>query len=374
MLYRDYGNTGKKVSVLGFGVAKLPMTGEGENARVNDELAIPIMRAAYDGGINYYDSAWNYLNNDSQRILGRALNDVRDKVYYATKLPCWLVKERPDFWKFLMTSLENMDTDYIDFYHLHGLDAESFERMRELKVMESAERALAKKYIHHLSFSFHDLPHVMRDIVDTGLFESVLCQYNLIDKTNEEVMAYAAEKGLGVAVMGPTGGGLLARGGQDFLARMGSDASSAAEMAFRFVWGNKSVSTALSGMDSVGQVMENLAYADKADSVSASELGGLNKNAEELGKLNDLYCTKCDYCADCPQGIKIGAIFRMYINHKVWGLSDEAKAAYAKLGEDPQSGKLPEACVDCGACVGRCPQKIAIPGELRRVSLVLKAL
>ncbi len=374
MLYREYGKSGKKVSVLGFGVAKLPMTGSGEDARVNDELAIPIIRAAYDGGINYYDSAWNYLNGDSQRILGRALNDVRDKVYYATKLPCWLVQERADFWKYLMTTLENMDTDYIDFYHLHGLDAELFARMRELKVIESAERALAKGYIRHLSFSFHDKPEVLRDIADTGLFDSVLCQYNLIDRSNEESMAFAADKGLGVAVMGPTGGGLLARGGQEFLARMGSDASSAAEMAFRFVWGNRSVSTALSGMDSVEQVKENLAYAEKADAISRAELDKLDKSAEELKKLNDLYCTRCDYCRECPQGIKIGSVFRMYINHKVWGFSDEAKAAFAKLGEGSQSGNSPDACVDCGACVSRCPQKIDIPAELKRVSGALRAL
>jgi predicted aldo/keto reductase-like oxidoreductase len=372
--YRDYGNTGIKVSALGFGVAKLPMAGDGADARVNDELAIPIIRAAYDGGINYYDSAWNYLNNDSQRILGLALNSVRDKVYYATKLPCWLVKERDDFWRYLMATLENMDTNYIDFYHFHGLDAETFARLKTLKIINSAERALANGYIRHLSFSFHDSPEVMRGFIDTGLFESLLCQYNMIDRKNEGPMAYAAEKGMGVAVMGPTGGGILARGGPDFVKRMGSGAASAAEMAFRFVWGNPAVSTALSGMDSVGQVMENLRYAENSGAVGVSEIEKMDASAGELNKFNDIYCSNCEYCRDCPKGIKIGTVFRMYINHKVWGLSAEAKNAYAGLGEGSWNGNHPEACTDCGACTERCPQKLDVPAELRRVSAVLKNL
>ena len=374
MPYNDFGSTGKKVSILGFGVAKLPMIGEGKDARVNDELAVPIIRAAYDGGINYFDSAWNYLNGDSQRILGIALNNVRDKVFYATKLPCWIVQERDDFWKYLMAAMEQIDTNYIDFYHFHGLDAETFTRLRELRIIDSAERALANRYIHHLSFSFHDRPDVMRTLVDTGLFASLLCQYNLIDRSNEGAMAYAAEKGLGVAVMGPTGGGVLARGGPDFVRRMGSGAASAAEMAFRFVWGNPSVSTALSGMDSVEQVKENLCYAEGVDNIRISEIDGLDKGAEELKKLNDLYCSNCEYCGDCPQGIKIGTVFRIYTNHKVWGLSNEAKNAFAELGEGSWNGNHPDKCTDCGACSKRCPQKLDVPSELKRVSDILKAL
>lgn len=374
MIYREYGKTGVKVSVLGFGVSKLPMTGNGPDAKVNDELAIPILRAAYEGGINYYDAAWNYLNEDSQRILSVALNGFRDKVYYATKLPCWLVKERGDFWKYLMSALEKMDTGYIDFYHFHGLGAESFEFIKGLGIIESAERALANGYIRHLSFSFHDQPEVLRSLADTGLFESLLCQYNLIDRKNEEAMAYAAAKGMGVAVMGPTGGGIIARGGPDFVKRMGSDAESAAETAFRFVWGNPSVSTALSGMDSVEQVAENLRYAERSGGIGAPELEKLDKNADELRKNNDIYCSNCEYCRNCPQGIKIGTVFRMYINHKVWGLTAEAKKAYDGLGEGAWNGRNPDDCVDCGACSERCPQKLDVPAELRRVSRILKAL
>ena len=374
MRYRDFGNTGKKVSVLSFGVAKLPMIGEGKDERVNDELAIPIIQRAYEGGINYYDSAWNYLNEDSQRILGKALNHVRDKVYYATKLPCWLIKERHDFWKYLMDSLEKMDTDYIDFYHLHDIDKETFSKIKEWKMLDSIERALSKNYIHHLSFSFHGDPEFMQELVDTGLFSSLLCQYNLIDRRYEKAMAYAVDKGVGVAAMGPTGGGMIARGGTDFVKRMGSTASSSAEMAFRFVWGNKSVATALSGMDSIEQIEENLQYVEKCEEITQSELDRLDVEAEELKKFSDLYCSCCDYCRDCPQGIKIGTVFRTYLNHKVWGLSEEAKKTYAGLGEGSWNGKNPDVCNDCGACVKRCPQNLDIPSELKRVSAVLKNL
>jgi len=375
MRYRAYGNTGIKVSALGFGAMHLPMIGQGKDARVNDELAIPLLREAYDAGINYFDTAWFYCNDDSQRAVGKALKDVRDKVYIATKLPVHLVKERDDFWKFLFGAMEQMDTEYVDFYHFHGIGAEGFAKLKELKIVESAERALAKGYIKHLSFSFHDNPDALRELVDTGLFSSLLCQYNLIFRDLEENIAYAASKGVGVAVMGPVAGGMLAKGGKDFLDRIHSDAENAAEMAFRFVWGNPGVSTALSGMRNVEQLRENLKYAQGSDSVPPGEVDALCHGAEELKKRNDVYCTGCDYCKVCPKDINPSFTFKQYINHKVWGFSEEAKSSFKWLG----TGGLwntthPDECDGCGACSERCPQKLDIPAELKRISGILKAL
>jgi len=375
MVYRDFGKTGKKVSALGMGCMRLPMTGQGEDARVNDEEAIPLLTAAYEAGINYFDSAWFYCNYDSQRAVGKALKSVRDKVFFATKLALGEVKEAGDFDKYLTLALERMDTDYIDFYHFHGLNADRYATIKELGVLERAERALADKRIHHLSFSFHGKPDDLRTFADTGLFSSFLCQYNLLDRVNEDAMAYAASKGVGIAVMGPLFGGALGRGGAEFLRRMGSDAESSAELALRFVWGNPSVATAVSGMQTVQQIRDNVKYAEKANQVTAAEVEGYLRNAEELKKLADLPCPSCNYCKGCPLGIRPASVFELYLNHKIWGLTEDSKGHFGKLGQEKQwYGKHPDDCTACGECLPKCPQKIDIPAELKRVSNIMKAL
>jgi hypothetical protein len=375
MTYREFGNTGKMVSALGMGCMRLPMTGDGDDAKVNDELAAPLLIAAYEAGINYFDTAWFYNNHDSQRAVGKALKGVRDKVFYATKLPSWDVKEPADFDKFLSLALERMDTDYFDFYHFHGLNTERFETLKGLKCLESAEKALADGKIHHLSFSFHGKPEELRFFADTGLFSSFLCQYNLLDRSNEEAMEYAASKGLGIAAMGPLFGGSLGRGGPEFLRRMGSDADSAAELALRFVWGNASVGTAVSGMQTIEEIQQNARYAEKASQVTADEIEGFLRSSEELKKRADIPCPTCRYCKGCPVDIRPASVFELYLNHAIWGLTEDSKHHFDALGQEKQwYGKHPDDCTECGECAPKCPQKIDIPAELKRVSAIMKAL
>ena len=372
MIYKDFGNTGLKVSALGFGCMRLPMISrDGENM-VDDELATPLLRRAVELGINFFDTHWFYCNFDSQRALGRALKDVRDNVLLSSKIHLMLVQKTEDFDEYLNRSLEKMELDYLDFYHFPALSYKTWtEKVLGLKLLDRAEKAKSKGLIRHISFSFHSDADKMRELIDTGAFSTILGQYNLVDRRNEEIFAYAKENGLGTMVMGPLMGGVLTDGGQVFLDRMESKAASAAEMALAFAWSLPSVDMVLSGISDLKQLEENVQYAKS--SITEAERQVLIDRSHNLRELNDLYCTTCNYCAVCPEDIRIGRIFQLYIQHKVWGLSDSVRKR--RTGESPFGLKAdPAACTQCGACVKRCPQGIDIPKELKRIWPVLMKL
>ena len=374
MNYRDFGNTGIRVSALGFGCMRLPMTHTDEKSMVNDELAIPLLQKAVELGINFFDTAWFYCGNDSQRAVGAALRPVRDKVYISTKLPLFLVHKPEDFDEYLERSLEQMGLDYLDFNHFHALTYATWkEKILPLKLIDRAEKAKAKGLIRHLSFSFHGDADKMAELIDTNAFSSILGQYNLADRRNEGVFAYAKERGLGTAVMGPLMGGGLSDGGTAFLERMGSKASTASEMGLRFVWGLPAVDMALSGMSDLQQLEENARYANEAGNIPAEERQALINRSQALEGINDLYCTNCNYCNVCTQKIRPGQIFQLYIRHHVWGLDKSVRKRLADTG--PWGLKAdPSVCTQCGACAERCPQKLDIPAELARVWPILRAL
>jgi predicted aldo/keto reductase-like oxidoreductase len=374
MKYRGFGNTGVDVSVLGFGCMRLPEIKEGDTYRVNDEIAIPLLRRAYELGINYFDTAWGYCHSDGQRALGVAVKGFRDKVYLSTKLPLWNIEKPEEFWSLLMSALERIDTSYIDFYHLHSLTIKLWDKAKRLGILDKLIRAKSLGLIKHISFSFHDDPALMNEIVDTGVFETLTCQYNLLDRTNEKAMEYAAKKGLGIVVMGPLGGGNIVAGGDKILSKYESGAKSAQELAFKFVLGNPNVSCAISGMTCINELNENVAIAETACETSRDEWLKLITASDEISAISDLYCTGCGYCEVCPKGIKPAVTFNAYIKKHVWDLDDIAKKIISQFGEESYSGISPESCIECGKCAKMCPQKIDIPTRLKDSWSKLKGL
>ena len=374
MQYREFGKTGIKMSALGFGAMRLPMVGEGETRDVNYDLSTPMIQRAFELGVNYIDSAPYYCDKLSEKAVGKAIKGWRDKVYISTKNP--IENDSADDWrKRLENSLKNMDTDYIDFYHFWGIGLKGFNHWETLSngPLQAAERAKAEGLIKHLSFSYHDKPENLRPIIDSGRFESILIQYNLLDRSNEDNIAYCKEKGLGVVVMGPVGGGRLGAPSDVIQGLLKTKSVSTAEMAMRFVFANENVDIALSGMETIKMVEENAVVAAKSGHLDEAELAQVKQMMEEHKKFAELYCTACDYCKPCPQNVNIPHLFGIMNTHRVYGLTDHAKSAYGQVlrGEAWTKSATIIECSECGECEKKCPQKLPIIKQLKETHAAL---
>lgn len=378
MIYKPFGNTGISLSALGFGAMRLPMTESGEKKIVDYDKAVPMLKRAIELGVNYIDTAPYYCESDSEVAVGMALKGLRDKVYLSTKNP--VENASGDDWrKRLESSLKKLDTDYIDFYHMWGINLQAFRDNIDVPggPIEAAIRAKEEGLIRHISFSFHDKAENMIPIIDSGYFESVLCQYNLLDRSNEKSMEYAKEKGLGVVIMGPVGGGRLGAPSQVIKNMVNKDIKSTAEMALRFVIANPNVTVALSGMQNIEQLEENVKVASIEGPLTDEEYTQVFSMLEENKKLMELYCTGCKYCMPCPRGINIPHVFSLMNLHRVYGLTDYAKSEYKNVlvpmderKENWQKnwGMDISQCVECGQCETKCPQKLEIIKQLKETS------
>lgn len=367
MQYRKFGNTGAMISALGFGAMRFPEYEKDGEWYIKEEEAIQMVHRAFDLGVNYIDTAYGYCHEKSEVVVGKALKGYRDKVYLSTKLPVWKVNETADYRRLLEEQLRKLDTDFIDFYHFHALSRERWENIvLKYNLLDEAVKAKQEGLIKHISFSFHDEPQFLKELIDVGIFETLLCQYNLLDRSNEEAIAYAHQKGLGTVIMGPVGGGRLAAPSEFFTSALGGKSNSTPEVAMRFVLGNPNVSCSLSGMSSMEMVEENTKVASNGEPLSREEWRKIDKMLEETKRLADLYCTGCDYCLPCPKGIKIPHVFKLMNYHKVYGLTEYSKKEFRKLGEGSDSGASPDACVNCGICETKCPQKIQIREQLKQ--------
>ena len=374
MRYRKLGNTGINISALGFGCMRFPMIKRDSGNIVDQDKTSQMLQRAYELGVNYFDTAYFYCGGQSEIEVGKALKAFRDKVYVSTKVPREHVNKAGDARRTLEEQLKKLDMDYIDIYHFHGIGYDNFiEADNRGQWLKDVQTAKEEGLIKHIAFSFHDKPENMIKLVDMGCFESVLCQYNIIDRTNEEAIAYVKSKGLGVIVMGPLGGGRVSGMPKHMAEELGINVRSSAELALRFVFANPNIDCALSGMGNLQMIEENAAVASNSQPLSNAEVESINQMMQENKKLAELYCTGCSYCMPCPSGINIPHVFQLMNYHKIYGITDYAKKEYGNIGEHGDEGKKSDACIECGVCETKCPQKIKIREQLKESHKALSA-
>lgn len=386
MELRPMGNTGAQVSPLGFGVMRLPMRngGKADNSTaleaIDVETSVAMLRHAVEEGVNYFDTAYNYVSGKSEVVLGQALQGgYREKVYIASKSPAWLYKQPEDFDRFLSEQLERLQTDYIDFYLLHSLNGGSWKRAQRIDAVESIKKAKADGRIHHMGFSFHDDLDLFKEILDAADWDFCQIQLNYYDRDYQaglEGMRLAHERGMGVVVMEPLRGGLLVELPKE--AQAAFDASgidrSNVEWALDWLWNMPEVSVVLSGMSAPDQLEQNIASMKRAHPgmLSDAEQEILDQAKAALDARVAVPCTGCNYCVDmCPNKIAIPYNFRAYNMGVLYDNMDLAKVFYNE--EVSSYGRRAEHCTSCGSCEEICPQHIAISEWLPKVDELLGA-
>ncbi len=372
MVYRTLGNTGLQVSQLGFGAMRLPMVGEGTDARVERELAIPMIHRAFEAGVNYIDTAVGYCNQDSQRAVGEALKGWRDRIVLSTKNPNYGDDEKV-WWGLLEQSLERLQVSYIDIYNHHGVNWANYTEQVEPRVSKWMRKAQQQGLIKHICFSFHDTNEALLKLVATGYPAVITLQYNLLYRELEEGLAAAKAAGIGVIVMGPVAGGRLGDNSA-VLSGLVPGIERVPELALRFVLANPNVAVALSGMSTMAMVEENIRVCADPIALSDADKQAIQAHLERLRKMAELYCTGCNYCMPCPQGVAIPRIFESFNRGRVYGLWANARKGYAGIGAAAtDTVRRADACTGCGACEPKCPQHIKIRENLKDAAAALAA-
>ncbi len=330
MNYRSLGQTGLRVSVIGFG--GVPIN------RVCPELALETLHRAFDLGINFIDTARSY--GDSEEKIGLGLQqyggDARE-IILATKS---MVRDARGMAEDIDTSLKMLQTDHIHLYQVHDPDPSGLEKVLGPDgAMEALVEARDAGKIGHIGVSGHR-PQVLIPAMETDLFETVQMPLNIIDyPLFKDNIPVATQRDMGIIVMKPLCGGLL----------------KSPPRALRFVLSNP-VSTAIPGMDSPEQVEENVASGREEIDLSEIDIAHLEAEAEELGKE---FCRRCGYCKDCPVDLEIPEVFRFDRYYTSYFAKDWARQQYADLDVTV------EACLDCGECEESCPYQLPVRRKLR---------
>jgi predicted aldo/keto reductase-like oxidoreductase len=374
MLYRKMNTAKEKLSILGFGCMRLPVTADGH---IDEEQSTDMIRYAIDNGVNYIDTAYPYLNGESEPFVGRALaGGYRKKVNLATKLPSWLIKFREDMDKYLDEQLSRLKTDHIDFYLVHGLNSMFWENLSTLRVTEFLDDAIADGRIRYAGFSFHDNLPLFKEIIDSYEWTFTQIQYNFMDEQYQagtKGLEYAAKKGLGIIVMEPIRGGLLSRDlkGISEIWQTAEKHHEPAEWALRWVWNHPEVTVVLSGMSSPEQVRQNMTLAETGlpDSLTKKELGLFGKVKKELKKRIIIPCTGCRYCVPCPHGVSIPECFEMFNRGHIYEDDADARQLYTMFlgGFFDGIPHYASCCQKCGECEEKCPQNLPIRENLKKV-------
>ena len=387
MQYRKMGSLDWEVSALGFGCMRLPSR-RFSLMGADFEESKRIIRYGIDRGINYIDTAWPYHLGESEKFLGEILKDgYREKVKLVTKLPMFLVRNTEDFDRFLNTQMERLQTDFLDIYLFHSMNAGAFDKLKRLSLIEKMEKAQKQGRIGHIGFSFHDTYPVFKEIVDFYDWDMTQIQYNYMDtgiQATTDGLEYAHSKGIAVVVMEPVKGGTLANPPEEAVEVM--DTASAkrtpVDWALQFLWNRPEVATVLSGMSNLQQVVENCDSADRSGihTLSQEEEGVIDRLAEIYQEKILVPCTGCEYCMPCPTGVNIPQNFAILNNYSLeqgWIRRFQLRRKYKKLvgskdklnKENPNGNAL--LCINCGECLEKCPQEINIPVELEKVHAIL---
>ena len=401
MTYRVQHRSGDKVSLLGFGMMRLPDDQEEVNRLVD---------YAINHGVNYFDTAPMYKGGNSETMTGKALSrHPREKFFVATKMS----NQRENLWpidearKMYEKSFRDLQVDYIDYYLLHSVGNGGIKtlegRFLDNGLLDFLLKEREAGRIRHLGFSYHGDVSVfdfLLDHQDEYHWDFAQIQMNYLDwrhaslnksgwkqDADAEYLYDKMEKnGVQAVVMEPLRGGALARMDEELSQRLTAlrPNDSPASWAFRWVGSHPNILTTLSGMNQMSHMVENVRTFSPLEPCTEAENKLLEEIADVMAGFPVIPCTACEYCMPCPYGVDIPGNFAYYneaVAQKILPLPDKQAADYMARKDQFAEGlrkALPDAstwatqCIDCESCLKKCPQQIRIPNQMARIVETLR--
>jgi len=354
-----------ETSLLGFGCMRFPLL---KNGKIDEAESEKMMMEAYRSGVNYFDTAYPYHEGYSEPFVGRVLDKLpRDSYFLATKLPCWAIHSVKDAKEMFARQLSRLNKDYVDFFLLHALGAESWERMLSTGVVDYCEQLKKEGKIRYLGFSFHDTSDVFEKIVTNRPWDFCQIQLNYMDINEQAGMKgydLATSLGIPVVIMEPIKGGSLAKLPEDVFQVLSDAApgSTPSSWALRWVASLPNVKVILSGMSDMEQVKENCATLSDFRPLSETETAAINKASEIFRARIKNGCTACRYCMPCPFGVDIPGNFQVWNEYAMFGNLSHTNWVW---NVDMSKSSKAFNCTECGQCEEACPQNISIREDLK---------
>lgn len=354
MNYRPLGPFGVPVSTLSFGCGHLPE---------DDEASTATIQAAIAAGCNYFETATFYCNNRCQQKTALGIKGQADKIMVSIKQGVEEETTADSYRRGIEEQLTVLGIDRASWMQVGWLALDRIPLLtKKGGALEAIEQARDEGLIDHVGFTGHDTPENFIEILKLGIFESMTVSYHLLNRAYESAIAVAHDLGVGVIVMNPLGGGMLAAQSAQLQQLVpGGAVAATAEVALRFVLANPGVSTACSGMYSPAMVAEN-ARAVTTDA-SDDDFQQMQEMLSQFSTLGKQFCTGCRYCDPCPQGVDIAGCFNIYNLYTVYGLQEAARSSYNAIPPEKRASR----CTECGECEIKCPNGIPIIKQLAEV-------
>ncbi len=377
MQYRLDSKSGNQLSALGYGCMRFTKKG----GSIDQAKAEAEMQYAIEQGVNYFDTA--YIYPGSEVALGKFLSKGwRDRVYIATKLPHYLVKNLSQADKIFEEELRRLQTGYVDYYLMHMLtDIGGWKRMCDMGIQEWIAQRKAAGQIKQIGFSYHGGTAGFLKILEAYDWDFCQIQFNYMDEHSQAGLAglkRAGELGIPVIIMEPLRGGRLTHGLPSAANAVFANAEpkrSPADWALRWIWNHPEVTCILSGMNAMEQIEENCRVATEAtpNHLSENELALFAKVKAAINASVKVGCTGCGYCMPCPMGVDIPNCFRCYNVYYSDGWFNGLREYFmgTTLRKNKTNASL---CIGCGKCEQHCPQAIPIREELKNTAKTLERL
>lgn len=357
MLYKNYGTTGKSVSVIGFGGMRF------ESVEDTDASVAMLVRAA-EGGINYFDTAPKYFGTKSEEVFGAGLAELRrrDLPYYlSTKT---FESEESAIRREIEGQLRRLDVDHIDFYHIWCItNLDNWRERKRKGVLETFGKLKDEGLVRHICVSSHLIGDEIRELLLEGVFEGVLFGYSAYNfATRQKAFDAIRRHNLGCVVMNPLGGGLIPNNPELFSFIRTQPEESVVQAALRFLIAHEEITVSLVGFGTLDHVDEAIAAVDGYREITASQLesikSGASANFEGI-------CTGCQYCEGCPEEIPIPKLMDAY-NQKLLHGDYESLLNRLKWHWNIPAEEAAK-CIECGQCEEACTQHLDITGRLKEI-------